>query len=443
MKKFLLGSALAILSTSAALAADMPAKAPAQVYQPTPAYNWSGLYLGAHGGYGWGENKISDSFVPMTDQKLKPSGGFGGVQIGYNTQFAPHWLVGGEIDFSMGDIETNSVVSGSGGNPVPLRNKFDFFGTARTRFGYVQDRTLIYATVGAIWLRDKYQAQGASFLLADTKQYHVGWVFGAGIEQMIDQRWSWKLEYLYAPFDRSNDSAAGQTHTFDANFSVVKAGLNYRFSGGEPAASYMPVKAAAPRFDWNGSYLGVHGGYGWAKLTETEVAAGNPTVAAFKPDGGYGGFQGGYNWLYAPNSLIGIEVDSSFGDLKDSGTFTGTATAKIEDLGTARLRLGYLTMPSTLFYVTGGAAYAREKLANSATPSTKVDHLGWTVGAGVEYKFAPEWSLKAEYLYADLGTFTNNVPAGNTLRHSDLTLNTVRVGLNYSGPVIERFFGGR
>jgi outer membrane immunogenic protein len=121
-------------------------------------------------------------------------------------------------------------------------------------------------------------------------------------------------------------------------------------------------------------------------------------------------------------------------------------TSKIEDLGTARLRLGYLMTPDTLLYVTGGAAYAREKstAAGGGGFNTKVDHLGWTVGAGVEYKFAPEWSLKAEYLYADLGDFRANVPfIVAATRTSDMTLNTVRVGINYSGPVIERFFGAR
>ena len=79
---------------------------------------------------------------------------------------------------------------------------------------------------------------------------------------------------------------------------------------------------------------------------------------------------------------------------------------------------------------------------SSARPTDRLS--AWVVGGGVEYKFAPEWSLKAEYLYADLGDFKANVPfiVGVT-RTSDMTLNTVRVGVNYSGPVIERFFSTR
>jgi outer membrane immunogenic protein len=434
MKKIFLSCAAVIFGASVANAADLPAKAPA--YRAAPIFNWSGVYGGISGGYAWGENKITDGSFPNFFGKLKPTGWFGGAQIGYNDQFAPHWLIGSEVDFSGGDIDDNAATALG-----QARDKFDAFGTARTRFGYVQDRTLIYGTFGAIWLKEKYNATGG-----DISQYHVGWVFGGGIEYAVDNRWSWKLEYLYAPLDRTHDNINGVSRTTDVNFNVVRAGLNYRFgSGGEPA-SYMPVKSAASQSSWSGSYLGLHGGYGWGKFDESIVALALGKTSP-EPDGGYGGFQGGYNWMFAPNSLFGIEVDSSFGDLSDSKLFSNgvsTLHAKIEDLGTARLRLGYLTTPNTLLYVTGGAAYAREKTTiSSAIANSKVDHLGWTVGAGVEYMFAPEWSLKAEYLYADLGDYHITGSVAGATRNSDMTLNTVRVGVNYYGPLIERFFGGR
>ena len=440
MKKILLGCAAFILCAGVANATDLPAKAP-NIYKATPAFSWSGLYGGISGGYGWGENKISDGAVNAGAlNTYKPAGWFGGVQLGYNSQFAPHWLIGGEVDISGGKID-DSLTASAG---TPGKDEFNAFGTARTRFGYVQDRWLVYGTAGAIWLRDRNKTTFGGATLTDNMQYHVGWVFGGGIEYAVDNRWSWKLEYLYAPLDRSHDNkGAGATVTTDANFSVLRVGLNYRFGDGAAPASYMPAKAVAPRSNWAGSYLGLHGGYGWGTIHEVYSPIG---TASFKPDGGYGGFQGGYNWLFAPNALLGVEVDSSFGDLKDNSSFTAgnAGTAKIDDLGTARLRLGYLMTPDTLLYVTGGAAYAREKSTAAGIFNTKVDHLGWTIGGGVEYKFAPDWSLKAEYLYADLGEFRANVPFIVALtRTSDITLNTVRVGINYSGPVIERFFNAR
>lgn len=441
MKNFLLGCAAVVVSAGAAFATDMPYRAPAQIYKATPAYSWSGLYGGIHAGYGWGENTIADGGIAVPNTKYEPAGGFGGVQLGYNSQFSQHWMIGAEVDISGGKIDDNvAAVPG-----VIGKNEFNAFGTARTRFGYVQDRWLVYGTFGAIWLRDKYSAAGG-IPVTDASQYHVGWVFGGGLEYAVDQRWSWKLEYLYAPFDRSHNTIAGTTVSWDPTFSLVRVGLNYKFADGAPA-NYMPVKAAAPRSSWSGSYLGLHGGYGWGDLDTVRTAVGGAGSASLKPDGGYGGFQGGYNWLYAPNALIGIEIDSSFGDLKDRAPMTGAGNileSKIEDLGTARLRLGYLMTPDTLLYATGGAAYAREKSTSPvAGVNTKADHLGWTAGAGVEYKFAPEWSLKAEYLYADLGTFKDNDQLNGFVTKSDLTLNTVRVGINYSGPVIERLFNGR
>lgn len=441
MKKILLGCATAVFSASVANATDLPARAP-NIYKATPAYSWSGLYGGISGGYAWGENKIDDDGIAGGSNKYKPAGGFGGVQIGYNNQFSPHWLIGAEIDISGGKIDDDL-------NPAPGvrgKNEFNAFGTARTRFGYVQDRWLVYLTGGAIWLRDKYKA-ASGIPITDATQYRVGWVFGGGLEYAVDQRWSWKLEYLYAPLDRSHNAIAGTNISWDPSFSLVRVGLNYKFADGA-SANYMPVKAAAPRSNWSGSYVGLHGGYGWGDLDTVRTGAAGAGNASLKPEGGYGGFQGGYNWLYAPNALIGIEIDSSFGDLKDSAPMAGgvgTLTSKIEDLGTARLRLGYLMTPDSLFYVTGGAAYAREKSTSASVPAvnTKADHLGWTLGAGFEYMFAPQWSLKAEYLYADLGSFKDNDQLNAVVTKSDLTLNTVRVGINYYGSLIERFFNGR
>lgn len=436
MKKFLLGCAAVVASTGAAFATDMPYRAPAAIYKATPAYSWTGLYAGVHAGYGFGENEITDTVTGLAG-KFKPAGGFGGVQLGYNTQFAPHWMIGSQIDFSAGSIDDNITAGGASG-----KNTFNTFGTARTRFGYVQDRTFLYATGGAIWLRDKYTATGGG-ASTDSAQYHVGWVWGAGIEYAFDPRWSLNLEYLYAPFDRSRDiSNAGDTRRTDADFSMVRAGLNYRFSDGA-AATYMPTKAPAPRSTWNGGYLGLHGGYGWS-TTDKFDGFGAGLTANLDPKGAFGGMQGGYNWLYAPNALLGIEIDSSYGDLKETVTGAGaTATSKISDLGTARLRLGYLMTPDTLVYATGGLAYAREKSTDSLGGNTKVDHLGWTAGGGVEYMFAPQWSLKAEYLYADLDTFKDNDPVNGITKKSDLTLATAKVGINYYGPVIERLFGAK
>lgn len=429
MKKFLLGSAFAILGTGAALATDLPIKAPAQMYNPAPVYSWSGVYGGISGGYAWGKNEVLNQ-VGGVSQSVSPSGGFGGVQLGYNYQFSPNWLIGGEIDMSFGDI------SDTGPTIPAARSKFDAFGTARTRFGYVQNNWLLYGTAGAIWLQDKTSIVVPGSTIASVSGYHVDWVFGGGVEYAVDPRWSWKLEYLYAPFGRNFDFGEGPNESRKPTLNIVRVGLNYKF-GGAASANYMPVKAAAPQSSWHGSYIGLHGGYGWAD--SDRFVSGN--TYSLKPDGWFGGIQGGYNWVYAPNMLFGFEIDSAWGDLKKNGVGSNTApaTAKIDDLGTARFRLGYIA-GDMLYYGTAGAAYAQEKFTSVAGNNARLDHLGWVVGAGVEYRFAPQWTAKLEYNYADLGDYKYSFGSQKT---SDLTLQTVKVGINYYGSVVERLFTGR
>jgi outer membrane immunogenic protein len=128
-------------------------------------------------------------------------------------------------------------------------------------------------------------------------------------------------------------------------------------------------------------------------------------------------------------------------------------------LATIRGRIGFLAAPTWLVYATGGAAIAEVK-GNfnftdtfGATESVAIrdTRLGWTAGVGTEYAFGGGWSLKAEYLYVDLGrstaTSTNLLDGvtqypSNVFTHSvDLKSNIVRVGVNYKfgGPVVARY----
>jgi outer membrane immunogenic protein len=74
--------------------------------------------------------------------------------------------------------------------------------------------------------------------------------------------------------------------------------------------------------------------------------------------------------------------------------------------------------------------------------------LGWTVGGGVEAALGrSNWSVKLEYLYMDLGSFSDTVtfattfPAVNVRFNSYVTDHIARVGLNYrfGGPVVARY----
>jgi opacity protein-like surface antigen len=141
-----------------------------------------------------------------------------------------------------------------------------------------------------------------------------------------------------------------------------------------------------------------------------------------------GGGQIGYNWQIDPSWVWGVEADfqgttvnGSAGSVSLIGANTITTLYKYEldDLGTVRARFGWLSSPNLLWYDTAGLAYGQTKFSTAAqcatcgppfqsenTTSLASTHtsVGWTAGAGVEWKLTPVWSVKAEYLYAELGS---------------------------------------
>lgn len=210
MKKFLLsGAVLAVLALATpAFAADMPSRGP--VYKAAPAstlFNWTGFYIGGHGGYGWGDAG-----------GLNTDGGFGGGQIGVNYQFAPNWVWGVEADISGGDI--------NGSTSIPSTFKTDMFGTARLRLGYTVDRTMFYGTGGLAWADSKASLAGVS----DT-QTNFGWTVGAGIEYAFAPNWTAKVEYLYADYGHDAYNIPAATN-IGLTTNTVKVGVNYLFNTG-------------------------------------------------------------------------------------------------------------------------------------------------------------------------------------------------------------------
>lgn len=182
----------------------------------------------------------------------------------------------------------------------------------------------------------------------------------------------------------------------------------------------------APVQSWEGQYIGIHGGY-TSGSNDINMAGVTRDVS---PKSGFGGFQLGYNYHLSPRWVIGYEVDASFGDLNDTALIGANITPlKINAFGTARGRVGYATGP-WLLYATAGAAWAHTKLDNvGGVADFERPHVGYAAGAGIEYAFAQNWSAKLEYIYAALGE-TKTLINGATV-NTDLTMNTVRLGLNY------------
>jgi outer membrane immunogenic protein len=157
-------------------------------------------------------------------------------------------------------------------------------------------------------------------------------------------------------------------------------------------------------------------------------------------NGGFGGGQIGYNFQ-SGNIVWGVEVDSAWADLGKSNTiFFGasslTSETKIDYMGSARGRVGYAP-GNALWYATGGVAWMHNEISFSAVvPPFAVGiasdntHVGWTVGAGVEWAFLPSWSAKVEYLYADYGsqTYFSGIAGGFS---ADAKVSTIKFGVNY------------
>lgn len=205
---------------------------------------------------------------------------------------------------------------------------------------------------------------------------------------------------------------------------------------------------------WTGFYVGANVGGGWAQLDSDFTLSGRGsslTIAHTNEGAGIiGGGQAGYNWQTGA-FLIGLEGDfgilgfshtrdilsASFGNQSFAlGTkFDGGFSADITG------RVGLVSGPA-LFYIKGGWAYLDATAGTSGINALQITGVsdvsksgfdGWTLGGGMEYKFGPSWSIKAEYQYFDFGSFTI-YPIANVTQfaiNNDLTVNTVKVGLNY------------
>lgn len=249
------------------------------------------------------------------------------------------------------------------------------------------------------------------------------------------------------------------------------------FAGPALAADMAPrmyTKAApvvAPIYNWSGVYAGIHAGYTFGDRTGVDtiglvavpnganVASGaRPGSVGVDRDGFIGGGQIGYNWQSNSPWVWGLEADISYTDVRSSTTAVtsvggvvrnNTFDSRMNYFGTVRGRLGY-AWDRTLLYATGGFAYGEVEngvslfgpnpaAALQFVGSNRTTKTGYTVGGGIEHAWSGNWTVKAEYLYYDLGstdvaslnvpTFTTGGPGYSSNFKNDGHI--VRAGLNY------------
>lgn len=174
-----------------------------------------------------------------------------------------------------------------------------------------------------------------------------------------------------------------------------------------------PAMVAAPAFSWTGIYIGAHVG----GTSAADDLFGNNDARLM------GGGQVGVDFQFAQTWVIGLEANYSFVDSDDGGVnYFGN-----RNLGSVTGRLGYAWGP-TLLYFKGGYAWADTRHSQGFAEDSG---SGYTLGGGLEYMFAPNWSVKLEYQYYDFGhvTFVSAPPVVvSTFSNAE---HTIKLGVNY------------
>jgi outer membrane immunogenic protein len=227
-----------------------------------------------------------------------------------------------------------------------------------------------------------------------------------------------------------------------------------------------------PAWSWTGFYVGGDVGAEWMhdKWTATSLFNGGSPATGFTAapidsssprDYDLAGFRDGgfvgYNWQFSPTWVGGIEGDAAWANNRQTQAgFPGCAasaapgfncvigavalpngfpfggdTTSVKMLwdASARARLGYLVTSDLLLYATGGVAFQRIEVFGQCAPyfnaalcftnggnvfapgiTQSTTLTGWTVGGGLEHHFSGNWLLRAEFRYADFGSWNTNFP---------------------------------
>lgn len=242
-------------------------------------------------------------------------------------------------------------------------------------------------------------------------------------------------------------------------FASIGAGLlSISAFCGVAFAADLPLKApplATPVYSWAGLYIGLNGGGASSRecLTITSVA-GAPvnqnSEGCHDATGGVVGGQIGYRWQVS-SWVFGIEAQGDWADLKGSnGSLTAiipyTNQTKIDSIGLFTGQVGY-AWNNVLWYVKGGAAITDNKYSSFFTATNVVfnqaseTRLGGAVGTGIEFSFAPNWSVGVEYDHLFMGNDSVTFPASaiavtrtDNIRQ-DVDMGTVRLNYRFGGAI--------
>lgn len=226
-----------LLFSGSAEAADLvfidppPAPPPADT-----AYDWTGLYIGVQGGYGWANLEEAGGFdLFLGRDSIDLRGGFAGVHAGYNAQW-DRFVLGIEGDINKAWM-SEDFVWGMPGVPIPGvlvppvpeigTAAIDWFGSLRARLGYTWDRTLLFGTAGAAIAGVSIDLPAVA--LSDSENF-IGWTAGLGIEHAFEENWLARAEYRYYDFGGGRFfEGTGFRSDLDLTMHTLSVGLTYKF----------------------------------------------------------------------------------------------------------------------------------------------------------------------------------------------------------------------
>jgi outer membrane immunogenic protein len=400
--------------------------------------------------------------------------------LGYNWQVAPQWVLGveGDLGFANQITRLNGFVFSTNSfsnfdlNADSFALKATWDASLRGRVGYLlTPSSLVYLSGGVAW---QHYSVISTCIDNDTRNIicaenqstpaivtgaitRTGWTVGAGLEAALGSNWLARAEYRYADFGSSSFTIArtGNGNDFSSlvdQFEValkthtVAFGVAYKFGDPLPSgtadhwhASFATKAASA---SWSGPYVGL--GLG-VRASDSNAIARSTSEGGFQfdltgtavsePMNGIA-FRAapyaGYNWQINSRWLLGIEGDFGFANRTTTlGGFPfSPGVATFSDGGadglavkttwdaSLRGRAGYLVTPTSLVYLTGGAAWQHYDVTSTcASIECTVDfgflpplvitnsftRPGWTVGGGFETALSGNWFMRADYRFADFG----------------------------------------
>jgi outer membrane immunogenic protein len=249
MRTLLLSTvALAALAGSA-FAADLPSRKEAPVYvAPTPAFSWTGFYVGADIGGAFSSTSLNNSWTGWNSHSLDTSGVMGGGYVGYNYQFNQNFVLGLEGDFQGTSASQSStwVSPALGGSVFTEKTSLDWLASINGRLGISYDRALFYAIGGAAWAQGSSSLTGATTnsapwaLTVSRSSDLSGYDVGGGLEYAFTPNWVGRVEYRYYDFGDYNMTWAGGNLTpfrLQTSVNTFRFGLAYLFSNPAPVVA--------------------------------------------------------------------------------------------------------------------------------------------------------------------------------------------------------------